>query len=157
MANTTNNIQMNISDKTRYTINGNKEKYIELNTGDVGIIARMGEVIPTINGLVDKYENLIGNTDDEQDFMAFSKAFSDIDKELRDVTNLLFDYDVCSVCASGGSMLDMCNGEYRFTEIITTLISMYQDTISAEAKKLISKMKKHTDKYTTQDHQKKKG
>lgn len=157
MANTTNNIQMNISDKTRYTINGNKDKYIELNTGDVGIIARMGEVIPTINGLVDKYENLIGNTDDEQDFMAFSKAFSDIDKELRDVTNLLFDYDVCSVCASGGSMLDMCNGEYRFTEIITTLISMYQDTISAESKKLMSKMKKHTDKYTTQDHQKKKG
>ena len=156
---TTNNINLNISDKVRYTINGNTDKYIELNPGDFGIVARLGDAIPILNGLVEKYEKLAVD-DSEKDMdkamSTFSIQFKEIDSEIRKAINILFDYDVSAVCASGGSMLDLQDGEYRFSVIITTLLQMYEDTISEEMDKMINKMKKHTDKYTAQDHQKKK-
>ena len=159
MAKIANNIELNISEKTRYTINGNKDKYIELNPGDAGIIARLGDMIPVINGLVSKYETLMDSESSvetlEEDMASFSTNFKTLDSELRDIVNTLFDYDVCSVCASGGSMFDPYGGEYRYAVIITTLLGMYEDTLSKEMNKLLAKMKKHTDKYTPKDHQKK--
>lgn len=157
---TTNNIQMNISDKTRYTINGNKDKYIELNPGDVGIVARLGDAIPIINGLVAKYEALSVEEIPEDEPMdvtmqTFSTNFKQMDSELRSIVNNLFDYDVCAVCAGGGSMFDPLDGEYRFSVIISTLLTMYEDTISKEMEKMVNNMKKHTDKYTAQDHKRK--
>ena len=156
---TTNNINLNISDKVRYTINDNPDKYIELNPGDFGIVARLGDTIPILNGLVTKYENLaMDDSEDDIDkaLTTFSTQFKEIDSEIRKAINILFDYDVSAVRAGGGSMLDLQDGEYRFSVIISTLIEMYADTISKEMDKMLNKMKKHTDKYTTQDHQKKK-
>ena len=155
-----NNINLDISEKSRYTINGNPDKYIELNPNDVGIIARMGTIIPTLNGLVDKYENLMTTSGDEENATAeesiikFSKNFIEIDSQMREAINTLFDYDVCSVCISGGSTLDIKNGAFVFSIVINTLIQMYEDTITAEMQKMVDKIKKHTDKYTPQDHKK---
>lgn len=155
MAKTTNDIKISVSNKVKYTINGDAGTYIMLNPSDMGIIARLGEIIPIINGLVDRYEDLIEKQAND-DFIEFSKSFKDIDTQLRDVTNRLFDYDVCSVICGGGSMLDAPDGDFMYAVIITTLMQMYQDTISVEMKKAVEKMKKHTSKYTPKDHQTKK-
>ena len=156
MSTTTNNIQLNISDKQRYTINGNKDKFIELNPGDVGIIARLGNFIADTEILIKEYEGLFTEDSDNVDVKEFSKQFTDIDNKLRDLINKLFDYDVCSVCAGGGSMLDLQDGEYRYVTIVETLLTMYENTISSETDKLTKKMRKHTDKYTgPQDHKRK--
>ena len=157
---TTNNINLNISDKTRYTINNNPDKYIELNPGDMGITARLSAVIPKLNKLIEEYDKLALNADSEtatdDDMLSFNEAYNNIDLQLREAVNYLFDYDICSVCASGGSMMDLYDGEFRFSVIINTLIQMYEDTISEEMEKMSKKINKHTAKYTTQDHQKKK-
>ena len=158
--NQTMNIDLPISDKVRYTINGREDKYIELNPGDMGIIARFDEMIPVLNGIVEKYEKLKLETkenDSEEDFTkalhVYSEGFREIESSMRDAVNKLFDYDVCSVCAGGGSMLDPYNGEYRFIVILQTLLGMYGDTISAELKKMSTRLHKHTDKYKPKDHQ----
>lgn len=161
----TNNIELNVSTKKEYTINGNPDLVIKLNPNDIGIIARIDEAVPMINELEDKYRGLFtapvedenGNPiqPDDETLSKFSKGFKEIDAGIRDAINFLFDYDVCSVCARDGSMFDPQDGEYRYSVIITTLISLYEDTITVETNKVLDKMKKRVEKYTAQDHKRK--
>lgn len=157
-----NNIQMNISGRQKFTINGDESKFIMLNPGDMGIVARLGDAIPVLNGFAEQYDALMRTSlgDDEteksteESMIEFNKKFTEIDNQLRDTINNLFNYDVCSVCADGGSMLDLQDGEYRFSVIIEALMPIYEETISAEMEKLVKKMNKRVEKYTTQDHKK---
>lgn len=157
---TSNNINLNISDKQKFTINGDESKYIMLNPADMGIVARLGDAIPILNNLATQYEELMIADDSDKDITdvmkEYSTKFKNIDSEARRAVNILFDYDVSSVCASGGSMMDVWDGEYRFSVIITTLMDMYENTISKEMDKMVKKMKSHTDKYTPQDRKPKK-
>lgn len=163
MAKTTiNNIQLAISDKVRYTINGNADKYIELNPNDVGIVSRLAELTPKFNSVQKRYQsldNFSGKGEGEytdEELLDFGKNFKELDTEIRESINYLFDYDVSSVCAGGGSMFDMYEGEFRFVVIIDTLLEMYTDTIAKEAKKRADRIQRHTNKYIPQDHQSKK-
>lgn len=155
---TTNNIQLNISEKQVYTINGNKDNFIKLNPNDMGIITRYNASIPNFKNIEAKYVQLMqdmaesANEDDEFDFEKFSGVFNETDKEMREAINFLFDYDVCSICAKDGSVFDLTDGEYAYIVIIETLLTLYGDTIADEMQKLTDKMKKHTSKYTTNDH-----
>ena len=153
---TTNNIELNISSKKEYTINGDKEKVIKLNPNDMGIVARTSDAIAMINELEEKYRKLFTSEEPTDDELAtFTAQFKEIDAGLREAVNFLFDYDVCSVCAGDGSMLDPQDGEYRYAVIINTLMTLYQDTISRETDKLIATMKKKVDKYVNNDHKRK--
>ncbi len=154
---TINNIDLNIGLKTEYTINGNKDLVIKLNTSDMGIIARLDETIPKLNELESQYAELFEDNNDnaEEALGVFTTKFKELDKEARDIVNYLFDYDICSVCASGGTMFDLQDGEYRFAVILETLLNLYTDTIQSELNKRLAKMKKRTEKYVNKDHKRK--
>lgn len=155
---TTNNIQLNISEKQVYTINGNKDNFIKLNPNDMGIVTRYNASIKRFQDIENNYVKLMqdmaetANEENELDFEKFSEVFNETDKEMREAINFLFDYDVCSVCAKDGSVFDLTDGEYAYIVIIETLLELYSSTIAEEMKKLTDKMKKHTNKYTTNDH-----
>lgn len=155
-ATTLHNIDLALRKKERFTINGNEDKYIELNTGDTGISARFADAIPQINDWVDKVETLSFDTDSEEESKAFAEGFREADKAIRDIVNHIFDYDVCGVCVGNeGTMFDLNNGEFTFEIIIETLFGLYEDTINAESKKLAKRIKSHTDKYIPQDRKRK--
>lgn len=154
---TINNIDLNIGLKTEYTINGNKDLVIKLNTSDMGIISRLDETIPKLNDLESQYAGLFEDNNDnaEESLSVFTTKFKELDKEARDIVNYLFDYDICSVCASSGTMFDLQDGEYRFVVILETLLNLYSDTIQSELDKRLAKMKKRTEKYVNRDHKRK--
>ena len=54
-----NNIQMNVSGRQKYTINGDETKFIMLNPGDMGVVARLGDAIPVLNGFAEQYDDLM--------------------------------------------------------------------------------------------------
>lgn len=149
------NIDLGLRKKERFTINGNEDKFIELNIGDVGISARFADAIPKINEWVEKVETLAFGEDEESNEQ-FSKGFKEADKAIRDILNEVFDYDVCSVCVGNqGSMFDLVDGEFTFEIILETLFGLYEDTITEESKKLQKRIKSHTDKYMPQDRKRK--
>ena len=147
-------ISLDIQTKRKYRINGDDNLIIELNPGDMGIIARYQHAMPKINSLMEKADAVEFSDEVDIDDPAIGQ-FKEINAEIRDIVNEIFDYDVCSVCADGGSMFDMCNGKLRFEELIEQLFSLYDKTINAEFKKVQKRMQKHTDKYLPQDHRKK--
>lgn len=151
-----NNIALGIRRKERFTIDGDKERFIELNTGDVGIISRYAKAIPEINKWSEVVDSLNFNTDSDESCIEFNTKFKEADNYMRQIINELFDYDVCGVCVGdNGSMFDITNGKFNFEVIVEQLFSLYDKTISDETKRLQKRMRSHTDKYMPQDRKKK--
>lgn len=147
-------INLDLQVKRQFRINGDDNLILELNPGDMGIIPRYEEVIPKFDKLTDMMVEIEFQEEPSADDPAINK-FNEADNEARELVNYLFDYDVCSVCANGGSMFDMCNGKFRFEELIEQLFKLYDDTITEEHKKVQKRLRKHTDKYLPQDRKKK--
>lgn len=158
---TTNNIVLDLGAK-EFTINNNPDMKVYLNPNDMGIVTRIQETIPRVNELEFEYMSVYDgdneeiNQDDPDELVkVFAEKIKTIDAEMRECINYIFDYDVCSVVKSSGTVLDLYNGEYAFGIIISTLLDLYSDTITKETNKLVAKMKKRVEKYTAQDHKRK--
>lgn len=137
--------------KKRFRIDGDNNRYLELNTSDFGIINRLNDLYPRLERLaqdasvkqLDKQD-----TDDEQAIQKISKALTKIDMEMRNVLDEIFDSNVSEMCAPSGTMFDPFNGEFRFEHIIDVISKLYTNNLNTEFKKMSAKMKKHTAKYT---------
>lgn len=164
---TANVINLDLGAK-EFTLNGNPDAKIYLNPNDMGIVARIQEVVPKINELEMTYVSSYFDEDDDVDsteipedkkvervLSKLSETIKSIDTDMRECINYIFDYDVCSVAKPVGTMLDIYDGEYAFAIIINTLLELYSDTITKETDKLVTKMKKRAEKYTAQDHKRK--
>lgn len=158
---TTNNIALDLGAK-EFTINNNPDMKVYLNPNDMGIVTRIQETVPRINelelnymGIYDEDNKEIDADNPDEVIDVLAEKIKTIDADLRECINYIFDYDVCSVIKSSGTLLDIYNGEYAFSIIITTLLELYSDTITKETNKLVSKMKKRVEKYTAQDHKRK--
>lgn len=147
-------IKLDIQTRRKYRINGDDNLIIELNPADFGIISRYEKAIVSLNDLLEAVMTIDFMEEPSADDPAI-KQFEEADAKARELVNEVFNYDVCSVCAEGGSMFDLCNGKYRFEEIMVQLFQLYDDAIQKEQKKLEARIRKHTDKYTPTDHRKK--
>ena len=138
-------IDLSITQKKRFRIDGDDSRIIELNTSDMGILLRLDEVEERLNNLADSV-----TFDDEDDEHAEEnvKKLLRTDKEMRELMDYLFDSKISDVCAPSGSMYDPFNGKYRFEHIIETLFTLYEENIASEYKKMNKNIQKRTAKYT---------
>lgn len=151
-ASSTLSVDLSIFNKTKYSINGDPYKIIELDPSDLNIITRLNTQYKKLQKLGEKAQNLLAGLDDTKDDEAYmqdaSDALVEVDKEMRDCVNAIFDYDVCSVCVPTGSMYDPVNGSFKFEYLVTTLLNLYEENLTKEGKKIQAKIAKHTGKYT---------
>lgn len=138
-------IDLSITRKKRFRIDGDDNRIIELNTSDMTILNRLDEADKQLHELADKANFGSAETDDDADVVRELLA---TDKQMRDIIDYLFDAPVSDVCAPDGSMYDPFNGKYRFEHIMETLFALYEQNISEEIKKMRRNVQKHTDKYT---------
>lgn len=140
-------IDLSITRKKRFRIDGDDNRIIELNTSDMTILNRLDEADKQLRELADKATFGMSETgeDDNADTV---KELLATDKQMRAIIDYLFDAPVSDVCAPDGSMYDPFNGKYRFEHIMEILFALYEKNISEEIKKMRRNVQKHTDKYT---------
>lgn len=142
--------------KEKVTITGvdDKERILEINIGDIGIVTRLSNLYPKLNALDEKATKIATEeTENTEDFIIdFGKKLKEIDDEMRSIIDELFDANVSEVCAPTGTMYDMINGEFRYEIIIDAVLSLYNDAIKESAEKRRKLIQKHTDKFTPKDH-----
>lgn len=163
MAETTNNttsqfagnIDLSPIRKKRFTINGDENSVVELNTSDFSIINRMSEALPKLEDISKKMSSLnegISEDKDEDslvtDLEIMANNIKSANDDIKGLIDYIFDSNVCGVCCPSGSMLDIIDGQFRYEFIIEALMGLYEETIKKETKKLQTRMAKHTDKYT---------
>lgn len=137
--------------KKRFRIDGDNNRFLELDTSDMGIITRLDNLYPKLQKLaqdaavkqLDKED-----ADNERSITKISNALIRIDSQMRQIVDDIFDSNVSEICAPSGTMFDPFNGEFRYEHIIDVIASLYKENIKKEFKKMAAKMKKHTAKYT---------
>lgn len=144
-------IDLSATRKKRFRIDGDNNRYLELNTSDMSIITRLDNLYPKLQKLsqdaatkqLDKQE-----ADEEKALTKISQALTKIDVQMRQILDEIFDSNVSEVCAPSGSMFDPFNGTFRFEHIIDVLTRLYENNLNDEYKKMNARMKKRTAKYT---------
>lgn len=137
--------------KKRFRIDGDNNRYLELDVSDMTIINRLESLYPKLEKLsqdaalkqLDKED-----ADDEKSLTRISNTLTKIDAQMRQILDEIFDSDVSAKCAPSGSMFDPFNGTLRFEHIIDVLSKLYENNINSEFKKMSARMKKRTSKYT---------
>ena len=156
---TTNNItDINLSgiQKKRFRVNGDDNSILELNTSDLNLLVRLREAYPKLIALADNAFKQWpeGQIDEESDFMTDPvitetiKILQNVDSEMRELIDYIFDANVSEVCAPNGTMYDPIGGKLRYEYIIECLTGLYETNISSEMNKISKRVKKHTDKYS---------
>lgn len=140
-------IDLSITRKKRFRIDGDDNRIIELNTSDMTILNRLDEADKQLRELADKATFGLSETGDDDNADAVKELLA-TDKQMRAIIDYLFDAPVSDVCAPDGSMYDPFNGKYRFEHIMEILFALYEKNISEEIKKMRKNVQKHTDKYT---------
>lgn len=144
-------IDLSATRKKRFRIDGDNNRYLELNTSDMSIVTRLDNLYPKLEKLsqeasikqLDKQE-----ADSEKALSKISQALIKIDVQMRGILDEIFDSNVSEICAPSGSMFDPFNGEFRFEHIIDVLTKLYENNLNTEFKKMAAKVKKRTAKYT---------
>ena len=149
---TDNVVDINIDgiSRTRFRINGDSNAIIELNLSDLGIVDRLKVGIDKLQKEMSEIAKIPEDKDN------FSELMKQADTRMREYVDYIFDYPVSAVCAKNGTMYDPKNGKFRYETIIDALTNLYADNINAEYRKMESRMKKYTDKYTETPKGKKK-
>jgi len=139
-----------VSPKKTYRINGDNSKVIELNPTDINVIVRAREVYSKLNNLAQRAGSLLVDQEEattEKGLAKVAKALADLDKEMRDLIDYLFDSKVSDVLASGINMYSPVNGEFWFEHCIEVLSNLYENNFNSELQKMKSKVNKQASKY----------
>ena len=148
-------LDLSVTKKTKFRINGDNNYIIELDTSDLSITTRISEAYPKLLSYVkdaEKQINAIGDDDDVDSLTQFTTALKDIDDKMRGLIDYIFDSDVSSKVAPTGTMYDPYEGDFRFEIILTKLIGLYSNNLNEQFAKMKKKVSKHTDKYTKKYH-----
>lgn len=146
----TSNINFNFNKKKKFTIDGDENKVIELDTSDVGIVTRLNDSMTKINELEKKQERLteLSSQNDDTAALDFTQLFSEVEREMRDIIDYIFDSSVADTILGKSSVFSPVNGKYKFEQIIDVLLGLYETDIKKETSKINTEhINKHTAKY----------
>ena len=139
------NIDLGFSiNKKRFSVNGDTNKIIEFNPSDLGMPSRLAKALPKFNDLDEKWKKLNLNKDNLDDsdtdsqiknLNDFSKQFDEIEQEIRDIIDYVFDGDVADKLLGNSSAFTLEDGFFRYERIITGMVKCYEQNIQDEAPK----------------------
>ena len=151
--------------KSKIRVDHDQTRVIELNLSDMNITQRMATAYKNLKKLAEDVQNLSDTLDlnvDEDDEEAteaamnkLSTTLADLDKQMREEVDYLFDSKVSDVCVPTGTMYDLHDGEFTFEHIIRSLAELYTNNFKEEFEQMKQRVDKHTSKYVPQDHKKK--
>ena len=158
--NTVNNdiidLDLSITKKKKFRFDKDDTRVVEINTSDMNLMQRVNVAYPKLQALQDKASKLAEGLeiDDEnaaeaiESLAVMAERLTEIDTEMREMLDYMFDAPVSAAAAPTGSMYDPFNGSFRHEYIIAIIMKQYEDNLQSEFKKMEKQLKKHTDKYT---------
>ena len=146
------NLKFGLPKKKRFTVDGDPNRVIEIDTGDTGILGRwngLSKWFEEMDAKISRFgEGFDPESPTEEQVEALCGDFAEIDAKMREKLNYLFAADVCTpVIGEHGSLIRVIDGEPLFMVIIETLVPLYEADIRVESEKSRKRIEKHTGKY----------
>lgn len=159
--NTVNNevidLDLSVTKKKKFRFDKDDTRVVEVNTSDMNLMQRVNVAYPKLQTLQDKAAKLTEGlstaedgtaADALNDLATMAGRLAEVDSEMRELVDYMFDAPVSQAAAPTGSMYDPFNGSFRYEHIIALMMQQYEDNLQSEFKKMEKQLKKHTDKYT---------
>lgn len=134
--------------RSRFRINGDNNKIVELDIGDIGISYRLAEAYGRLNEMMVEVGKMLEDTPDDiendmsdDEFLTLTDKLKDIDDKMRSEIDYIFNYPVADVCANGSSMYKPYHGMFVYEHIIDILTALYSSNLNSE----FSLMRKRVD------------
>lgn len=150
-------IDLSVTKKKKFRFDKDDNRVVYINTSDVNIVQRIPEAYEKLvacqelaNKLMDGINPSPNDDLDDilKDFDTMGERLKAIDQEMRDIIDYMFNAKVSEVAAPDGSMYDPFDGAFRYSYILTLIISQFEENITNEFGKVEKQFKKHTAKYT---------
>ena len=139
------NINLNLNTKQRFTVDGDANKVIELDTHDINVAKRLSESINMMDELRDKWNELTEKsaqvvegkeitleTNDE-----LTQLLDELETKMRGIVDFIFDSEgLCDIILGNSSIFTPVNGKTKYEQIIDGITGLYEDSIKAETEKL---------------------
>lgn len=154
---------ISLSKKKSFTIDGDLNRTIQLDTSDMNILVRLEETYPDIRKLaldatqrISSVPVITGEDDEdaEKTVTQMVDILKEIDNDMRKKVDYVFASKVSDICVPTGNMFDPVGGEFRFEHLIDVLTRLYAGDITGEFKKMQERVKKHTEKYINKRNKK---
>lgn len=145
------NLNFGIAKRKTFTIDGDENRIISLDTSDTGIMGRLSAMQEFLNDsdrFVEEFEKANESaTDDWNRSLILSKMFAERDAEMRKQLNNLFDSDVCTPIVGNGSVMRIVDGVPLYNTILERLLPLYEAEIAKQLTAQQKRISKHTAKY----------
>lgn len=146
------NVDLGFVEKRKFCISGDFNRILELNVSDLNIASRLKIGYPKLQALLKEAQAKVTSIPESEDNIEtlgqLADVLTDIDKEMRDIIDYIFDTNASEVCVPSGNMYDPVGGQWRFERIIDTLSTLYNTGLDEEFKKLKNRVEGKTSKYT---------
>lgn len=130
------------SNVKKYSLNGDENCVISVNTTDYAILDRIKKATKNIEKLAAEYQEKKINNDDEA-----NELFVETDREIRNQINYIFNSDVCTMAFGNTNCFSLCNdGSALFENFINAIVPVIKSDIEAAQEK----QNKRIEKYTSQ-------
>lgn len=154
---------ISLSQKKSFSIDGDINRIIQIDTSDLNVTVRLEEVYPDLVKLAveatDKLSSVKSTQDIEEEEKSvisdYSEILKDIDKRMREKVDYIFDSSVSDVCLPRENLYSISGGEFKFEHLIDVLLTLYANDIKSEFKKMQDRVKKHTAKYANRRNNRK--
>lgn len=128
------------SNVKKYSLNGDENCVISVNTTDYAIIDRIKKATKNIEKLAAEYQEKKINNDDEA-----NELFVETDKEIRNQINYIFNSDVCTMAFGNTNCFSLCDdGSALFENFISAIIPVIRADIEAAQEKQSKRIEKYT-------------
>lgn len=148
-------IDLDLSVTKRRTIRFDKDdnRTVDIDIADMNTMSRLADTYPKIVALQERAGKIadgISTTAESavEDLGTIGARLSQVDAQMREYIDYIFDAPVSTARAPSGSMYDIFGGSFRFEHIISVLLTQFETNMNSEFKKMQKQMGKHTAKYT---------
>lgn len=145
-------VNLGFVEKKKFRIGGDSRRILELNVSDLNILSRLKVGYPKLNTLFDEAQKKITEIPDdlskEELIGELADRLTEIDKDMRETIDYIFDTNASEVCAPSGNMYDPVGGQLRYMRVLDTLTGLYTNGLHAEFDKMKNRVEKRAEKYT---------
>lgn len=142
-------IDLKATARRKFRIDGDNSRLVELDPSDISIVTRIEEADSAFKECINQLQELANaKTETDEELYETGRKFKEIDQQMRQLVDNIFQSNVSEVCAPTGSMYDPIKGKFRYEYIIEALLNFYQGNIQKEFKEMNNRVSRRTSKYT---------
>ena len=128
------------------TETGEEEVSVRFNPTDTNFAQQIYNTFEELSETEDSYQKRLDESSGTAEVFTVSR---ELDKVMREKINALFGKDVCTAIAGETNMYAMAGGMPIWANLVLAIFDEMEDTFSVEQKLHSQKMKKYTEKYST--------